>query len=78
MKHTTKRMLGGAILAGVAAAVTFALAPVGHATPTADRLTGGVSVSMADGSVRFVRDAIDSSTWRSLGSRSGGEVLSGD
>lgn len=35
---------------------------------------GGVNVALADGSVRFVRDNIDIETWRSLGSRAGGEV----
>src|SRR5262245_6933577 len=36
--------------------------------------TGGVNVAMADGSVRFVADGIDFTTWRSLGTRAGGEV----
>jgi prepilin-type N-terminal cleavage/methylation domain-containing protein/prepilin-type processing-associated H-X9-DG protein len=37
--------------------------------------TGGVNVALMDGSVRFVRDTLDLATWRSLGTRSGGEVL---
>ena len=37
--------------------------------------TGGVNASMADGSVRFVRDAITPNTWLGMGTRSGGEVL---
>jgi prepilin-type N-terminal cleavage/methylation domain-containing protein/prepilin-type processing-associated H-X9-DG protein len=37
--------------------------------------TGGVNVVMADGSVHFVRDAIDFFSWQGMGSRSGGEVI---
>lgn len=37
--------------------------------------TGGVNLLLCDGSVRFVGDRIQLSTWRSLGSRNGGEVL---
>ncbi len=37
--------------------------------------TGGVNVMRADGSVRFVTDSVDPTTWQSLGSRAGGEVL---
>jgi prepilin-type N-terminal cleavage/methylation domain-containing protein/prepilin-type processing-associated H-X9-DG protein len=40
--------------------------------------TGGANVVMADGSVRFVRESIDFATWQSMGSRAGGEVISGD
>jgi prepilin-type processing-associated H-X9-DG protein len=36
--------------------------------------TGGVNIGLADGSVRFVRDSIDFSTWQSIGSRAGGET----
>jgi prepilin-type processing-associated H-X9-DG protein len=36
---------------------------------------GGVNVSFADGSVRFISDSIQLSTWKKLGTRSGGEVL---
>jgi prepilin-type N-terminal cleavage/methylation domain-containing protein/prepilin-type processing-associated H-X9-DG protein len=34
---------------------------------------GGVNVSMADGSVRFVRDEINIDTWRAMATRAGGE-----
>lgn len=37
--------------------------------------TGGVEVGLCDGSVRFLSQSIDLATWRSLGSRSGGEVV---
>jgi prepilin-type N-terminal cleavage/methylation domain-containing protein/prepilin-type processing-associated H-X9-DG protein len=40
--------------------------------------TGGVNVLLCDGSVRFVRDSISLATWRSFGSRDGGEVLAND
>jgi prepilin-type N-terminal cleavage/methylation domain-containing protein/prepilin-type processing-associated H-X9-DG protein len=39
---------------------------------------GGVNVTMADGSVRFVKDSINMPTWMALGTRAGGEVLSSD
>jgi prepilin-type N-terminal cleavage/methylation domain-containing protein len=38
--------------------------------------TGGVVVGLLDGSVRFVRDGIDLNTWRAIGTRNGGEVVS--
>jgi len=33
---------------------------------------------MADGSVRFVKTSVSIPTWRALGTRNGGEVLSSD
>lgn len=39
--------------------------------------TSGVNANFADGSVRFISQSIELSTWRSLGSRAGGEVVSG-
>lgn len=36
---------------------------------------GGVNVLMLDGSARFVQDGISLTTWRALGTRSGGEVV---
>jgi prepilin-type processing-associated H-X9-DG protein len=40
--------------------------------------TGGVNISLADGSVRFVRDSIDIVNWRALGTRANGEVVTTD
>jgi prepilin-type N-terminal cleavage/methylation domain-containing protein/prepilin-type processing-associated H-X9-DG protein len=40
--------------------------------------TGGVNVGLCDGSVRFVADTIAFPLWQALGTRSGGEVLSGN
>ena len=37
--------------------------------------TGGVNVVLVDGSVRFISQSISLSTWRNLGTRSGGEVV---
>ena len=37
--------------------------------------TGGVNVLLCDGSVKFVSNSIDLATWRAVGTRSGGEVL---
>ena len=39
---------------------------------------GGVNALMADGSVRFITDAVAVSVWWSLGTRAGGEVISAD
>jgi prepilin-type processing-associated H-X9-DG protein len=39
---------------------------------------GGVNVLMADGSVRFVKNAINQATWWALGTRANGEVISSD
>jgi len=36
---------------------------------------GGVNVQLMDGSVRFVTNSIDPTTWRALGTRNGGEVV---
>ena len=39
---------------------------------------GGVNVLLADGSVQFIKSTVNINTWRGLGSRSGGEVISAD
>jgi prepilin-type processing-associated H-X9-DG protein len=39
---------------------------------------GGVNVAFADGSIRFIKDTINIATWRALGTRGGGEVVSAD
>jgi len=46
------------------------------ATTAASYHTGGVMVSMCDGSVDFFSDSIELPIWRALGSRDGGEVVS--
>ncbi|MBX6316549.1 MAG: DUF1559 domain-containing protein [Isosphaeraceae bacterium] len=39
---------------------------------------GGINVLMADGSVKFIKDAINQRTWWALGTRAGNEVVSSD
>jgi prepilin-type N-terminal cleavage/methylation domain-containing protein/prepilin-type processing-associated H-X9-DG protein len=39
---------------------------------------GGVNVLFADGSVKFIKDTVNASTWRALGTIAGGEVISAD
>jgi prepilin-type N-terminal cleavage/methylation domain-containing protein/prepilin-type processing-associated H-X9-DG protein len=39
---------------------------------------GGVDALFGDGSVRFIKDSIQWSTWRALGTVAGGEVISSD
>ena len=46
--------------------------------PPTSMHTNGVNVLLADGSVHFVVNGISLTTWRSLGSRNGGEVLGSD
>jgi Protein of unknown function (DUF1559) len=46
-------------------------------TPSS-RHPAGVNVLMGDFSGRFIKSTVDLQTWRSIGTRNGGEVLSGD
>lgn len=46
----------------------------GAVTPSANH-PGGVQMSLADGSVRFVSDTIDIDLWWAIGSNNGGEVI---
>jgi prepilin-type N-terminal cleavage/methylation domain-containing protein/prepilin-type processing-associated H-X9-DG protein len=46
--------------------------------PPSSRHSGGVNTLMGDGSVKFMKDTINLSTWQALGSRAGGEVISAD
>jgi prepilin-type N-terminal cleavage/methylation domain-containing protein/prepilin-type processing-associated H-X9-DG protein len=39
---------------------------------------GGINVCFADGSVRFVKDGVETRIWWALGTRSQGELVSGD
>jgi len=47
-------------------------------TPAGSLHPGGANVLLADGHVRFMRDSIVLTIWRSLGTRNGGESISGD
>jgi prepilin-type processing-associated H-X9-DG protein len=42
------------------------------------RHPGGVNLGLADGSVRFAKSTVNLPSWRALGTRNGGEVLSAD
>src|SRR5262249_46402196 len=39
---------------------------------------GGANFAMADGSVKFIKNSINVNTYRGLGTRAGGEVISAD
>ena len=39
---------------------------------------GGVNALFGDGSVKFIKDNIDGTSWRALGTVAGGEVVSSD
>ena len=44
-------------------------------TPASSYHSGGVNVSMADGSIRFITDSVNPDAWTAAGSRAGGESL---
>jgi len=46
--------------------------------PPSSRHPGGVNALMGDGSVRFIKESVALQTWRALGTRNGGEVVSSD
>jgi prepilin-type N-terminal cleavage/methylation domain-containing protein len=46
--------------------------------PPSSNHPGGVNVLMGDASGRFIKTSIDVQTWRNLGTRNGGEVISSD
>ena len=50
----------------------------GHTDEMYSLHPGGANVLMGDGSVRFVKQAINLLTWAALSSRSNGEVISAD
>jgi prepilin-type processing-associated H-X9-DG protein len=39
---------------------------------------GGVNCCMADGSVKFIKNTINTATWWALGTKANGEVISAD
>jgi len=46
--------------------------------PPSSNHPGGVNVLFGDGSGRFIKNSVDLQTWRNLGTRNGGEVISSD
>jgi prepilin-type processing-associated H-X9-DG protein len=42
------------------------------------RHPGGVNVTTADGSVKFIKNSISLTVWRALSSTHGGEIVSSD
>ncbi len=51
---------------------------IGAAITATSNHPGGVNVGFCDGSVRFVKDSVDLSTWWAVGTRNGHEIISGD
>jgi prepilin-type N-terminal cleavage/methylation domain-containing protein/prepilin-type processing-associated H-X9-DG protein len=49
--------------------------PLEHVEDAGSRHTGGINALFCDGSVRFVRNAINPVAWSALGTRAGGEVV---
>jgi prepilin-type N-terminal cleavage/methylation domain-containing protein/prepilin-type processing-associated H-X9-DG protein len=47
-------------------------------TTANSRHPGGVNLGLADGSVRFIKSTINIQTWRALGTRNLGEIISSD
>ena len=39
---------------------------------------GGMNILLGDGSVRFIKNSINGSTWRALGTVAGGEIIGDD
>ncbi len=46
--------------------------------PPSSRHPGGANMMMGDGSVHFIKNSVSVQTWRALGTRNGGEVVSAD
>jgi prepilin-type N-terminal cleavage/methylation domain-containing protein/prepilin-type processing-associated H-X9-DG protein len=46
--------------------------------PPSSKHPGGTNVLFGDGSVKFIKDSVSLVTWRALGTRAGGEVISAD
>ena len=52
--------------------------PLGHTDEMYALHPGGANVLLGDGSVRFIKQSINLTTWQALSSRSNGEVISAD
>jgi hypothetical protein len=62
------------------AAPTFPgnMANMAMQVPPSSNHPGGVNVLMGDASGRFIKSTVDVQTWRNVGTRNGGEVISAD
>lgn len=47
-------------------------------TTANSRHPGGVNMTLADGSVRFIKNSVNITAWRAIGTRNGGETISAD
>ena len=65
-------MMGGMMMSGPTAMVNMAVQ-----IPPSSYHAGGVNLLIGDGSVRFVKNSVAPNVWQSLGTRNGGEVISG-
>jgi prepilin-type N-terminal cleavage/methylation domain-containing protein/prepilin-type processing-associated H-X9-DG protein len=54
------------------------MANMAMCVPPSSNHPGGVNVLMGDASARFIKNTVDLQTWRNLGTRNGGEVISAD
>jgi prepilin-type processing-associated H-X9-DG protein len=52
--------------------------PVGDTDEMHSLHPGGANFLLCDGSVRFIKESIQLSTWAALSSRCGGEIISSD
>ncbi len=57
--------------------MTLGIKPYGDNAQAAARSfhAGGVNVTLADASVRFIADEVDLSVWRSMATKAGGESI---
>jgi len=55
-----------------------AMVNTSYQSPPSSNHPGGVNILFGDGSVHFVKQTISLITWRALGTRNGGEVVSAD
>ena len=60
-----------------AEAAWYVVGPQG-AVPATSNHSGGVNVAFSDGSVKFIKDSVNPTTWWALGTRNVGEVVGAD
>jgi prepilin-type processing-associated H-X9-DG protein len=55
-----------------------AMVNMSNQVPPSSNHPGGVNVLFGDGSIHFIKNSIAMPTWRAIGTRNGGEVISGN